>query len=232
VLMPLLQLHVWWHATLLSPHPAMPRSLLESLDPRPTTLSILHKTFNHDPATMLADRKLLISLNARPIYSRLPKVAPTMMNTKLMSKAGTRMITHKEDGISSLLGLPVPETDEGTSLLRGYNATAPSSITPRMRRRKLRSTLSQPQTNQSLAKLPSLPPSELNRQSHEILQDQQNIAVRRDILDKEISGVEEKIRALEEVKERLQQELLGLREEELELEDECMVPSFKPYFLN
>lgn len=153
--------------------------------------------------------------------SFLPTVAPAMMNTKIMSKAGTRLITHNEDSPNALLELPVPDNEEETSLLRGYNATAPGSLTPRLRRRKLRSTLSHSQANKPLAKPPSLPASELNRQSHEILQDQQNIAVRREILNKEMAGVEEKIRALEDVKERLQKELLGLREEELELEDEC-----------
>lgn len=38
----------------------MPRSLLESLDPRPTTMSILQKTFNNDPATILADCELFL----------------------------------------------------------------------------------------------------------------------------------------------------------------------------
>lgn len=149
-------------------------------------------------------------------------VAPAMMNPKFMSRASAQTITHKEEGASSLLALPVPDNEEETSLLRGYKATSPDSLTPRLRRRKLRST-SQSQLKKSVAKPPSLPPSELNRQSHEILLDQQNIAVRREILNKEIVGVEEKIRALEQVKGRLEQELLGLREDELELEDERMI---------
>lgn len=153
-------------------------------------------------------------------------VAPSMMNTKVLSRTTTRSLTASEDGPSALLALPVPETEERTSLLRGFNATAPGSMTPRLRRRKLRSTLSNNQRKQPLATSPSLPPTELNRQSHEILQDQQNIAVRREILNKEIAVVEEKIRALEEAKDRLQQELLGLREEELELEDERELYSF------
>jgi division protein 1 len=148
-----------------------------------------------------------------------------MMKPKIIHKSGMKSITSSagEDGPNALLELPVPDSQENTSLLRGYNATAPESLTPRLRRRRLRSSLSKKQALHSvgISKAPNLPPSELNRQSAEILVDKQNIEVRREILNKEITGVEEKIRVLEEVKEGLERELLGLREEELELEDEC-----------
>ncbi|BGP34129.1 Mitochondrial fission protein [Rhodotorula toruloides] len=61
---------------------------------------------------------------------------------------------------------------------------------------------------------------DLEKDAKEVEGDMANIAVRRALLNGQIKDVEAKIAALEKVREDLRKGLLGLREEELELEDE------------
>ncbi|GAA6012326.1 hypothetical protein JCM10207_002805 [Rhodosporidiobolus poonsookiae] len=61
---------------------------------------------------------------------------------------------------------------------------------------------------------------ELETDAREVEGDMRNVAVRRALVNGQIREVEDKIRALERVREELRRGLMGLREEELELEDE------------
>ncbi|GAA6057299.1 hypothetical protein JCM3770_001706 [Rhodotorula araucariae] len=61
---------------------------------------------------------------------------------------------------------------------------------------------------------------ELERDVAEVERDMGNVAVRRALVHGQIKDVEERIAALDKVREDLRRGLLGLREEELELEDE------------
>ncbi|EIW86359.1 WD40 repeat-like protein [Coniophora puteana RWD-64-598 SS2] len=61
---------------------------------------------------------------------------------------------------------------------------------------------------------------ELTRQSEEILLDKENLHVRRSLLHSDIDEVSGKIQALEAIRQKLEQDLLRLQEDELELDDE------------
>lgn len=61
---------------------------------------------------------------------------------------------------------------------------------------------------------------ELERQLREIEREQDDVGVRRSLIDNEMAAVDAKIKVLEKIKTGLQKKLLGLREEELELNDE------------
>ncbi|GAA5986014.1 hypothetical protein JCM10908_006371 [Rhodotorula pacifica] len=62
--------------------------------------------------------------------------------------------------------------------------------------------------------------ADLEKDAKEVEGDMNNVAVRRALLNGQIKDVEGKIAALEKVREELRRGMLGLREEELELEDE------------
>ncbi|BGP50286.1 Mitochondrial fission protein [Rhodotorula kratochvilovae] len=61
---------------------------------------------------------------------------------------------------------------------------------------------------------------DLERDAGEVQRDMGNVAVRRALVNGQIKDVEERIAKLDKVREELRRGLLGLREEELELEDE------------
>ncbi|KAI5477173.1 mitochondrial division protein [Pseudohyphozyma bogoriensis] len=67
---------------------------------------------------------------------------------------------------------------------------------------------------------PEMSVDELVKEAKEVEEDMGNVAVRRSLLNTQISEVEAKIAALDSIREGLRHGLLGLREEELELEDE------------
>lgn len=72
----------------------------------------------------------------------------------------------------------------------------------------------------SEADLPLESRADLEKDAKEVEGDMNNVAVRRALLNGQIKDVEGKMAALEKVREELRRGLLGLREEELELEDE------------
>ena len=72
----------------------------------------------------------------------------------------------------------------------------------------------------SEAGLPLESRADLEKDAKEVEGDMNNVAVRRALLNGQIKDVEGKMAALEKVREDLRRGLLGLREEELELEDE------------
>ncbi|KZV81766.1 WD40 repeat-like protein [Exidia glandulosa HHB12029] len=73
---------------------------------------------------------------------------------------------------------------------------------------------------ESLSATVALGRDELLLQTKEIMVDKENIHVRRTLLNSEIEEITHKIAALDAVRERLEQELLHLHEDELELDDE------------
>lgn len=148
------------------------------------------------------------------------------------------------------------------SLLRGFQATLPSNLDGRARRRKQRGRddfhlglkqmsdnargllvnggssldssvdedggLQQKQREKRKArrsqanKAKELPLTmeEVQGQREEISTEKENLSIRRMLINSEINEVEARIASLENVKQSLQKSLLGLREEELELNDE------------
>ncbi|THH06660.1 hypothetical protein EW145_g3937 [Phellinidium pouzarii] len=182
---------------------------------------------------------------------------------------GTRRITSTDLQIAEaneeLLSADVPEPEgvaSDVSLLRGFNATIPSSErgksrrrqtrnvdTPRMGLKKLgmnaRGLLAEDEgehesgsdddvvvvkarangrrgrrTRESLGASIALGKDELRRQQKEILLDKENVHVRRTLMLNEIAEITHKIDALDAIRARLDADLLKLKEDELELDDE------------
>ncbi|CEL52725.1 Mitochondrial division protein 1 OS=Ustilago maydis (strain 521 / FGSC 9021) GN=MDV1 PE=3 SV=1 [Rhizoctonia solani AG-1 IB] len=144
---------------------------------------------------------------------------------------------------------PATETDSSVSFMRGFSATVNSVDASRSRRRKARNvdiphlglrskalaargmlTEGDPEESpaakksgrhrQSLSSSVKFTPEELARQKHEIIQDRENIHVRRSLINNEIAEITAKIAALDVIRNNLEQDLLRLHENELELEDE------------
>ncbi|KAG8800244.1 Mitochondrial fission protein [Serendipita sp. 398] len=180
-----------------------------------------------------------------------------------------RQVTSNDLGIlestPELLATPIPEADgvaKEISLLKGFQATIPSSESSKIRRRKIRNVELEEaegddrefankrigmQTRGMLTDEPHnkdehgtvgrrrkgnrrggdafaaskiLGKEELNRQRSEILQDKENIHVRRKLAQAEIGEVIRKIDSLDAIRIRLEGDLLRFQEEELELDDE------------
>ncbi|KAJ3754053.1 WD40-repeat-containing domain protein [Lentinula raphanica] len=86
-----------------------------------------------------------------------------------------------------------------------------SDITLRKGKRRGRESLS---TAKMLGK------DELTRQRKEILRDKENIHIKRSLVNNEILEITHKIEALDDIRTKLEQDLIKLQEDELELDDE------------
>lgn len=73
---------------------------------------------------------------------------------------------------------------------------------------------------QSDAAVPELSRDELEQEAADILRDRSNIDVRRGVLAHDIEEVDRKMAELDAIRQDLKRRLLGLREEQLELDDE------------
>lgn len=76
-------------------------------------------------------------------------------------------------------------------------------------------------TRESLGASVTLGKEELIRQQEEILRDRENLHVRRALITSEIDEIARKVNALDAVRSQLESDLLKLKEDELELNDEC-----------
>ncbi|KDQ17489.1 hypothetical protein BOTBODRAFT_171966 [Botryobasidium botryosum FD-172 SS1] len=172
---------------------------------------------------------------------------------------GRRTVSSSRDleifeATDELLALPISssilDNGEDISLLRGFNATIPSSEKGKIRRRRMRNIDfdlgsegrgeagqlvktatfaagmkgkgkgARKKSRESLGKSVRLGRDELARQRNEILLDKENLHVRRTLIHSEISEIARKIAALDAVRERLEGDLMKLQEDELELDDE------------
>lgn len=185
---------------------------------------------------------------------------------------GTRRITSRDlqivEATDELLDAEIPEAEgvaSDVSLLRGFNATVPSSEKNRTRRKQMRNVETpriglkklgmsargmmmedeedrsiaseedvvvvsrldergkrkgKRRGRESLSAAKTLGKDELRRQTQEILLDKENLHVRRSLINSEIVEINNKIKTLDSIRERLEQDLLKLHEDELELDDE------------
>jgi division protein 1 len=200
---------------------------------------------------------------------------------------GTRRITSRDlqivEATDELLDAEIPEAEgvaSDVSLLRGFNATVPSSEKNRTRRKQMRNVETpriglkklgmsargmmmedeeesiaseedivvvsrldergkrkgRRRGRESLSAAKTLGKDELRRQTQEILLDKENLHVRRvcfsvshpdfsnvvvqSLINSEIAEINNKIKALDSIREGLEQDLLKLHEDELELVDE------------
>ncbi|KAJ6573994.1 WD40-repeat-containing domain protein [Mycena vulgaris] len=196
----------------------------------------------------------------------------TLGRAPLRLGMGSRRITSGDlqivEATDELLRSEIPEPDgvaSDVSLLRGFNATIPSSEQSRTRRRQMRNVdtpriglkklgmnarglLTEDEDHdvqsvtseddvvvvprdagtlkgkrrgrESLSAAKTLGKDELTRQSKEIMRDKENIHVRRSLIHSEITEISLKIAALDGIREKLEQDLLKLHEDDLELDDE------------
>jgi division protein 1 len=201
---------------------------------------------------------------------------------------GNRRITSRDlqivEATDELLDADIPEAEgvaSDVSLLRGFNATIPSSEKNRTRRKQMRNVdtpriglkrlgmsargmmmedeeersvvseddvvvVTRPDERgkrkgkrrrgrESLSAAKALGKDELSRQTQEILLDKENLHVRRvcylvsysdlsdvaqSLINSEIAEINNKIKALDSIRDSLEQDLLKLHEDELELDDE------------
>ncbi|KAG8741769.1 Mitochondrial fission protein [Ceratobasidium sp. 414] len=144
---------------------------------------------------------------------------------------------------------PAGDDATSVSFMRGFSATVSSADAGRSRRRKARNVdlphlglrskalaargmltgsgaeeakeaKKKTRHRQSLSSSVKFSPEELARQKAEIIQDRENIYVRRSLINNEIAEITHKIAALDVIRNNLEQDLLRLHEDELELEDE------------
>ncbi|KAJ3907063.1 WD40-repeat-containing domain protein [Lentinula edodes] len=73
---------------------------------------------------------------------------------------------------------------------------------------------------ESLSATKMLGKDELTRQRKEILRDKENINIKRSLVNNEIMEITHKIEALDDIRTKLEQDLIKLQEDELELDDE------------
>ncbi|KAJ3846493.1 WD40-repeat-containing domain protein [Lentinula lateritia] len=73
---------------------------------------------------------------------------------------------------------------------------------------------------ESLSVTKMLGKDELTRQRKEILRDKENINIKRSLVNNEIMEITHKIEALDDIRTKLEQDLIKLQEDELELDDE------------
>ncbi|THU90750.1 WD40 repeat-like protein [Dendrothele bispora CBS 962.96] len=73
---------------------------------------------------------------------------------------------------------------------------------------------------ESLSATKLLGKDELTRQRKEIVRDKENLHVRRSLINSEITEITHKIEALDDIRAKLERDLLKLQEDELELDDE------------
>lgn len=110
--------------------------------------------------------------------------------------------------------------DEQVSLLRGYHATAPESRRGKARRRRVRAGVAEHVGRRRQIENRQLSLEELEREDAEIGEELENLAIRDAMCHREIESVDAKIAALERVREALKEELVTVRDEELELKEE------------
>ncbi|KAF5338452.1 hypothetical protein D9758_012206 [Tetrapyrgos nigripes] len=75
---------------------------------------------------------------------------------------------------------------------------------------------------ESLSATKILGKDELTRQRKEIMRDKENLHVRRSLINSEIAEITQKIEALDDIRTKLERDLLKLQEDELELDDELV----------
>ncbi|KAH7916494.1 WD40-repeat-containing domain protein [Hygrophoropsis aurantiaca] len=225
-------------------------------------------------ATATASSRPRTSINGSAHSSARMDFA-TLGRAPMRLTLGTRRITSRDlqivEATEELLDSEVPEPEgvaSDVSLLRGFNATIPSSEKNRTRRRQMRNVdtpriglkklgmnarglmqddeeehesrsvaseedmvvvaqVGQKEKHkgrrrgrESLSTAKIFGKEELTRQTQEIVRDKENLHVRRSLITSEITEITNKIKALDDIREKLELDLLKIQEDELELDDE------------
>ncbi|GAA5903223.1 hypothetical protein JCM5296_001210 [Sporobolomyces johnsonii] len=166
-----------------------------------------------------------------PLYAGFKATIPTSQASKLERRKRRALLSEQALGLErgGKLGLKA-RGDKARGLLGGagdrvdeFGQVGDDSLSigrkPRHSRRKRNSVLA-PSSSSNPASDPPASRVELESDAAAVEGDMANVAVRRALLNGQIRDVEAQIARLEEIREGLRKGLLGLREEELELEDE------------
>ncbi|KAF9478726.1 WD40 repeat-like protein [Pholiota conissans] len=155
-----------------------------------------------EPEGVASNVSLLRGFNAT-----IPSAEQSKTRRRQMRNVDTPRLGLKKLGMSArgLLGAE-DEDNEGQSV-----ASEEDVVVVRHPKKKGRESL-------SVAK--KLGIEELSRQTQEIMRDKENIHVKRSLIGGEIEEIAHKIQALDEIRAKLEKDLLKLQEDELELDDE------------
>ncbi|KAG9122093.1 Mitochondrial fission protein [Ceratobasidium sp. 392] len=216
--------------------------ILQGLAPRIMTPRNMAATANA-AATMRPSQPMIDFASIARAPLRLSLARRTTARNLSVSEATDSLL------LEPIPDTPATEDPNTVSFMRGFSATVNSADAGRSRRRKARNvemphlglktkalaargmlagseaeeakeTKKKARHRQSLSSSVKLGPEELARQKVEIIQDRENIHVRRSLINNEIAEITAKIAALDVIRNTLEQDLLRLHEDELELEDE------------
>ncbi|TFK30686.1 Trp-Asp repeat-containing protein [Coprinopsis marcescibilis] len=143
----------------------------------------------------------------RGFTATIPTSDQSRIRRRQMRNVETPKLGLKNLGLSARGLLTEEESHDGQSVASEEDMV----VIPHYKKKKGRESLS---AQKRLGK------DELTRQISEIMRDKENIHVRRSLVSGEIVEINHKIRALEEVRGKLEHNLLRLQEEDLELDDE------------
>ncbi|KAF6766448.1 Trp-Asp repeat-containing protein [Ephemerocybe angulata] len=155
-----------------------------------------------EPEGVAADVSLL-----RGFKATIPSADQSRSRRRQMRNVDTPKLGLKKHGMSAR-GLLTEEEDHDNQSVASEEDMV---VIPHQKKKRGRESLS---TAKRLGK------EELTRQVSEILRDKENLHVRRSLVNGEITEITHKIRALDDVRQKLEQDLLKLQEDELELDDE------------
>ncbi|GAA5945477.1 hypothetical protein JCM1841_006372, partial [Sporobolomyces salmonicolor] len=168
-----------------------------------------------------------------PLYAGFKATIPTSQASKLERRKRRALLSEQALGLEGgklglkergdkargLLGA-ADKIDEFGQVFGGEDSLR-IGRKPRLSRRKRNASLASSLSSSSnLASDPPASRLELEADATAVEGDMANVAVRRALLNGQIRDVEGQIAKLEEIREGLRKGMLGLREEELELEDE------------
>ncbi|GAA6063094.1 hypothetical protein JCM10212_003292 [Sporobolomyces blumeae] len=182
-----------------------------------------------DPVPLIQGFKATIPTSTRAKLERRRRRA--ILSEQQLGLGNGERLGLKEKGERArglLLGDVREEDEDGTAAAPGEAALQIGRNAKPVRRKgkgslhsrtgSALSDLSSTSSAQTAVAVPSR--VDLERDVEAISSDMSNVAVRRALLNGQIKDVEKKIRELEGIRDGFRKQLLGLREEELELEDE------------
>ncbi|KAE9409374.1 WD40 repeat-like protein [Gymnopus androsaceus JB14] len=161
-----------------------------------------------EPDGVASNVSLLRGFNAT-----IPSAEQSKSRRRQMRSVDAPHIGLKKLGMSARGLLMEEEDHEGQSVASEEDVVLVPRSDATLRKGKRRG-------RESLSATKMLGKDELTRQRKEILRDKENIHVKRSLVNNEILEITHKIEALDDIRAKLEQDLIKLQEDELELDDE------------
>ncbi|KAG6814439.1 hypothetical protein H0H92_007443 [Tricholoma furcatifolium] len=150
----------------------------------------------------------------RGFNATIPSADQSRTRRRQMRNVETPRIGLKKLGMSARGLLTEEDDNEGQSVTSEDDVVVVSASEAGKKGKK--------RGRESLSAQKILGKEELTRQTQEIQRDKENLHVRRSLINSEIAEITNKIEALDNIRARLEQDLLKLQEDELELDDELV----------